>query len=282
MFSILFLNFWTWYEKTVKRTKTSQQLRQRTCRAERRRRAAQTRVTHPVHVFRTANLFYDHIPLPHKLLADSIQWNMLNTLLLLVHCLSVVYQSRKFHTNVHTSTWPYLQPTILIRSHAHMTHAWNPPILRYYLYPSLWSTLCCTQLMILSKSFWGPYRAGTRVSQRITLKLCITLLDVQGNGFQVWKRALSCLISTQTTAHFPFTMPSQPPYCVHYISAPFQHPNNVKTDLESSIKARSDHVFRYPVTHLLTEISTLETHTEKHEILKISTHFPISCDNHIT
>ena len=45
----------------------------RTCSAERRRRAAQTRVTHPVHVFRTANLFYDHIPLPHKLLADSIQ-----------------------------------------------------------------------------------------------------------------------------------------------------------------------------------------------------------------
>ena len=27
MFSILFLNFWTWYEKTVKRTKASQQLR---------------------------------------------------------------------------------------------------------------------------------------------------------------------------------------------------------------------------------------------------------------
>jgi hypothetical protein len=41
-------------------------------------------------------------------------------------------------------------------------------------------------------------------------------------------------------------------------------------------------VFRHPVTHLLSEISTLETHTEKHEILKISTHFPISCDNHIT
>ena len=67
-----------------------------------------------------------------------------------------------------------------------------------------------------------------------------------------------------------------------YSSASFQHPNNVKTDLESSIKDRSDHVFRYPVTQLLTEISTLKPHTEKHEIFKISTHFPISCDNHIT
>ena len=45
--------------------------------------------------------------------------------------------------------------------------------------------LRCTQLMILFKSLSGPYRAGTRVSQRITLKLGITLLDVQGNDFRV-------------------------------------------------------------------------------------------------
>ena len=282
MFSILFLNFWTWYEKTVKRTKASQQLRREHA-ALRGGEGLHKRVS-PILCMCSA-LQTSSMPTYHCLTNSWPIWDGEICWTLFFSSFTASLSSTSpgsVHTNLHTSTWPYLQPTILIRSHAHMTHAWNPPILRYYLYPSLWSTLCCTQLMILSKSFWGPYRAGTRVSQRITLKLCITLLDVQGNGFQVWKRALSCLISTQTTAHFPFTMPSQPPYCVHYTSAPFQHPNNVKTDLESSIKARSDHVFRYPVTQLLTEISTLKPHTEKHEIFKISTHFPISCDNHIT
>ena len=282
MFSILFLNFWTGYHKPWKQPRTSSRLRERTCSDEQGKSC--TNVDRAAHAcVQRCN------PLLSPRTTASRTPGRFDTVkssprsYSLCSTASPCSTSRiSVHPNIHTSTWPYLQPTILIRSHAHMTHAWNPPILRYYLYPSLWSTLCYTQLMILFKSFWGPYRAGTRVSQRITLKLCITLLDVQGNGLGIWKRALSCLISTLTTAHLPFAMPSQPPYCVHYISAPFQHPNNVKTDLESSIKARSDHVFRYPVTQLLTEISTLKPHTEKHEIFKISTHFPISCNNHIT